>query len=64
MFQNFDYLQNLTANPYYENMLIDAVYLAAMMNAEVGTNYDISNNYNLFSLNKATLSFRRQRVAF
>lgn len=41
-----DYLQNLTANPYYENMLIDAVYLAAMMNAEVGTNYDISKFWN------------------
>lgn len=37
-----NYLQSLEANPYYENMLIDAVYLAAMMNAEVGTNYDIS----------------------
>lgn len=29
-------------NPYYENMLIDAVYLATMLNAEQGTNYDTS----------------------
>lgn len=41
-----DYLQDLESNPYYENMLIDAVYLAAMMNAEVGTNYDISKFWN------------------
>ena len=40
------YLQDLESNPYYENMLIDAVYLAAMMNAEVGTNYDISKFWN------------------
>lgn len=37
-----DYLDKLEANPYYENMLIDAVYLATMMNAEQGTNYDTS----------------------
>ena len=41
-----NYLQDLESNPYYENMLIDAVYLAAMMNAEVGTNYDISKFWN------------------
>lgn len=41
-----DYLQDLQSNPYYENMLIDAVYLAAMMNAEVGTDYDISKFWN------------------
>lgn len=35
-----DYLDGLTDNPYYENMLIDAVYLSTMMNAEQGTNYN------------------------
>lgn len=35
-----DYLETLNENPYYENMLIDAVYLSAMMNAEVGTHYN------------------------
>lgn len=41
-----DYLENLDYNPYYENMLIDASYVAAMMNAEVGTNYDVSRYLN------------------
>ena len=41
-----DYLQSLESNPYYENMLIDAVYLASMMNAEEGTEYDISKFWN------------------
>lgn len=35
-----DYLDGLTDNPYYENMLIDAVYLSTMMNAEQGTHYN------------------------
>ena len=35
-----DYIDKLDRNPYYENMLIDAVYLATMMNAEQGTNYN------------------------
>ncbi len=35
-----DYLDSLSDNPYYENMLIDAVYLSTMMNAEQGTNYN------------------------
>lgn len=35
-----DYLDGLTKNPYYENMLIDAVYLANRMNAEQGTHYN------------------------
>ena len=37
-----DYLDSLTENPYYENMLIDASYIATMMNAALGTNYDAS----------------------
>lgn len=41
-----NYLENLNYNPYYENMLIDASYVAAMMNAEVGTNYDVSKYLN------------------
>lgn len=35
-----DYIDRLEKNPYYENMLIDAVYLSTMINAEQGTNYD------------------------
>ena len=41
-----DYLENLNYNPYYENMLIDASYVAAMMNAEAGTDYDVSRYLN------------------
>ena len=41
-----EYLEDLSENPYYENMLIDASYIAAMMNAEIGTNYDISKYLN------------------
>ncbi len=41
-----NYLEELDYNPYYENMLIDASYVAAMMNAEAGTDYDISRYLN------------------
>lgn len=41
-----NYLDKLDNNPYYENMLIEASYVAARMNAEVGTNYNIAKYLN------------------
>ena len=49
-----DYLEQLEKNPYYENMLIDAVYLSTMMNAEQGTNYDTSKYIKWITTNSSS----------
>jgi hypothetical protein len=36
-----DYLQNSTANPYYECLMPHGVYTAARMNAQTGSTYDV-----------------------
>ncbi|MCH7732058.1 MAG: T9SS type A sorting domain-containing protein [Candidatus Marinimicrobia bacterium] len=36
-----EYLQNTSDNPYYEILLTYGAYIAARMNAELGTNYDV-----------------------
>ncbi|GLR17140.1 LamG-like jellyroll fold domain-containing protein [Portibacter lacus] len=41
-----EYLNSLTSNPSYELMLPYGTYVAAKMNAEVGTNYDIEKMVN------------------
>ncbi len=41
-----EYLNNLTANPSYELQLYYGVYLAARMNAELGTNYNVNKLLN------------------
>jgi hypothetical protein len=43
---SMEYLNSLTANPSYELQLPYGVYLAARMNAELGTNYDINKMIN------------------
>jgi hypothetical protein len=41
-----EFLNGLTSNPAYELQLSYGVYMAARMNAELGTNYDISKMLN------------------
>ena len=41
-----EYLNSLNANPSYELQLYYGVYLAARMNAELGTNYDVTKMLN------------------
>ena len=41
-----EYLNSLSANPSYELQLYYGVYLAARMNAELGTNYDVTKMLN------------------
>ena len=43
---SMEYLNNLTSNPSYELQLPCGVYIAAKMNAELGTNYDINKMLN------------------
>ncbi len=41
-----EYLNNLTSNPAYELQLSYGVYIAARMNAELGTNYNLTKMLN------------------
>jgi hypothetical protein len=41
-----EYLNSLSANPSYELQLYYGVYLAARMNAEIGTNYNVTKMLN------------------
>jgi hypothetical protein len=41
-----EYLNSLNTNPAYELQLYYGVYLAARMNAEIGTNYDVTKMLN------------------
>ena len=43
---SMEYLNSLTSNPSYELQLPCGVYIAAKMNAELGTNYDINKMLN------------------
>ncbi len=43
---SMEYLNGLTSNPAYELQLSYGVYMAARMNAELGTNYDITKMLN------------------
>ena len=40
-----DYMDNLTMNPQYEIAYVYCPYFMAMLNAEVGTNYDIKKQF-------------------
>ena len=44
--QAMEYLNSLNSNPAYELQLSYGVYIAARMNAELGTNYDITKMLN------------------
>lgn len=49
-----DYYEKLNKNPYYELLTIFSPYLAARMNAELGTNYDVSRYFGwLFGVSDA-----------
>ncbi len=43
---SMEYLNSLTSNPAYELQLGYGVYIAARMNAELGTNYDVNKMLN------------------
>lgn len=45
-----EYLNSLTSNPSYELQLPYGTYIAAKMNAEVGTDYDNNEMVNLVPL--------------
>ncbi len=51
---SLDFLQNLTSNPSYELQLPYGTYIAARMNAELGTGYDIEKMVN-WSFNRGSL---------
>ena len=43
---SMDYLQRIDFNPFYEVLVYLAPYLAARLNAEQGTNYNVAKMYN------------------
>ena len=43
---NMQFLQDRTSNPFYEVLLPFGAYIAARMNAELGTNYDVQKLLN------------------